>query len=83
MVQPNHDAHVATLTSGTLSDVNAGTTSIEAEQEVKSKGGAWETGLRFTPGTVYDPTASMKQCGPSQWTTEAKTQKISVESPFI
>lgn len=46
-VQPNHVAHVATPTSGTLSDVNAGTISIEAEQEVKGKGGIWEMGLTF------------------------------------
>ena len=76
VVQLNHGAHMATPTSGTLSDVNAGTTSMQVEQEVKGKGGAWETGLRFTPGTVYDPTASTKRCGPSQWTTEAKAQKI-------
>ena len=50
VVQLNHGAHMATPTSGTLSDVNAGTTSMQVEQEVKGKGGAWETGLRFTPG---------------------------------
>ena len=46
-----------------LSDVNGGTTSSKAEREVGGKGGTWEAGLRFLPGTVYYRPASTKRHG--------------------